>query len=79
MKLGRLPAPDVGQNNDIWACLQDGSDFDLLSDGCIRFASLNDLNAESTGGVFDASGRNYYVSIQHNVTGHGVVLRISGF
>lgn len=71
--------PDVGKNNDIWACLQDGSDFDLLSDGCVRFASLNDLNAESTGGIFDGSGRNYYVSIQHNVTGHGVILRISGF
>jgi Alkaline phosphatase PhoX len=71
--------PDVGLNNDIWACLQDGADADLLSDGCVRFASLNDLNAESTGGVFDGSGRNFYVSIQHNVTGHGVVLRISGF
>lgn len=71
--------PDVGKNNDIWACLQDGVDSDLLSDGCVRFASLNDLHAESTGGIFDGEGRNYYVSIQHNVTGHGVVLRVSGF
>jgi len=71
--------PTVGHNNDIWACSQDGSDFDLLADSCARFASLNDLNAESTGGLFDGSGRKYYVSIQHNVTGHGVVLEISGF
>jgi hypothetical protein len=40
---------------------------------------LNDLNAESTGGIFDAEGRHYYVSIQHNVTGHGVVLDITGW
>lgn len=70
---------DEGRNNDIWACLPDGPDFDLQSDGCVRFASLNDLTAESTGGIFDGTGRNYYVSIQHNITGHGVILRISGF
>ncbi len=63
--------PDVGRNNDMWACLDDGSDDDQLSDGCIRIATLNDLNAEWTGGFFDASGKHYYVSIQHNVTGHG--------
>jgi hypothetical protein len=42
-------------------------------------ASLNDLNAESTGGIFDARGRRYFVSIQHNVTGDGVVLEIVGW
>ncbi len=26
-------------------------------DGCIRIATLNDLNAESTGGFFDAEGK----------------------
>jgi len=71
--------PDVGRNNDLWACLEDGGDDDTLSDGCVRAASLNDLNAEWTGGIFDASGRNFYVSVQHNVTGHGVILRISGW
>jgi secreted PhoX family phosphatase len=71
--------PGVGRNNDIWACLDDGSDFDLLTDGCLRFATLNDLTAESTGGIFDGTGRHYYVSIQHNVTGHGVVLDITGW
>src|SRR5712691_13315062 len=69
--------PDGGRNIDLWACLEDGGDDDTLSDGCVRAASLNDLNAEWTGGIFDASGRNFYVSVQHNVTGHGVILRIS--
>jgi len=30
-----------------------------LSDGCIRIATLNDLEAEWTGGVFDASGKHF--------------------
>lgn len=66
-------------NNDIWSCLEDGADADTLSDGCVRIATLNDLNAESSGGFFDASGQHYYVSIQHNVTGHGVILDITGW
>jgi secreted PhoX family phosphatase len=71
--------PEVGRNNDIFDCLDDGADADLLSDGCIRVATLNDLNAESTGGIFDASGNRFWVSIQHNVTGHGVVLEVTGW
>jgi len=71
--------PAVGRNNDLWSCLDDGADDDTLSDGCVRVATLNDLTAEWTGGIFDASGRNFYVSVQHNVTGHGVILRISGW
>lgn len=71
--------PEVGRNNDIWDCLEDGDDVDTLSDGCIRVATLNDLTAESTGGIFDADGDSYYVSIQHNVTGHGVILKITGW
>ena len=71
--------PDVGRNNDLWACLDDGKDDDSLSDGCVRVATLNDLTAEWTGGVFDASGRNLYVSVQHNITGHGVILKVTGW
>jgi hypothetical protein len=66
-------------NNDIWDCLRDGIDDDLLSDGCVRIATLNDLGAETTGGLFNADGSKYYVSIQHNVTGHGVVLVVTGW
>lgn len=66
-------------NNDLWACLEDGEDTDTLSDGCIRIATLNDLNAEWTGGFFDSTGKHFYVSVQHNVTGHGVILEITGW
>ena len=38
-------------NNDLWGCLPDGQDQDLLSDGCVRVATLNDLTAEWTGGT----------------------------
>jgi secreted PhoX family phosphatase len=70
---------DIPRNNDIWDCLDDGDDADTLSDGCVRAMSLNDLTAEPTGGFFDASGSHYYVSIQHNITGHGVILDVYGW
>ncbi len=66
-------------NNSIHLCLDDGADVDTLSDGCVRIVSLNDLHAESTGGLFDAAGKNYYFSVQHNVTGHGVILKLTGW
>jgi hypothetical protein len=70
---------DGSRNNDIWDCLDDGADDDTLSDGCVRIASLNDLDAESTGGFFDATGTHYYVSIQHNSSGFGTILDITGW
>ena len=66
-------------NDDLWDCLPDGTDPDLQSDGCIRIATLNDLTAEWTGGIFDASGRHFYVSVQHNISGNGVILDITGW
>ena len=70
---------DGARNNDIWDCLDDGADDDTLSDGCVRIATLNDLDAESTGGFFDSSGKHYYVSIQHNSSGFGTILDITGW
>jgi hypothetical protein len=64
-------------NNDLWHCLPDG-DNDLLSDGCIRIGTLNDLTAEWTGGVFDSKGRHVYVSVKHNISGRGLILDITG-
>ena len=66
-------------NNDLWDCLPDGADQDLLTDGCIRIATLNDLTAEWTGGIFDASGEHFYVSIQHNISGQATILDITGW
>jgi hypothetical protein len=69
----------VGPNNDLWDCLEDGADIDTLSDGCVRIGSLNDTTAEWTGGFFDTSGKNFYVSIQHNISGFGTILKITGW
>ena len=61
-----------------WDCLRDGPDQDLVSDGCVRIVTLNDLSAEWTGGTFDATGKHFYVSIQHNSSGYGTILDITG-
>jgi secreted PhoX family phosphatase len=66
-------------NNDLWSCLDDRGDEDLQSNDCLRIASLNDLTAEWTGGFFDPTGQHFYVSVQHNKTGFGVVLDITGW
>jgi hypothetical protein len=66
-------------NNDLWDCLDDGADADTMSDGCVRMATLNDLTAEWSGGLFDAMGTRLFVSVQHNISGLGVVLEITGF
>jgi secreted PhoX family phosphatase len=76
---GEGPVATPPRNNDIWSCVDDGDDTDILADACARVITLNDLTAESTGGIFDASGTRYFVSIQHNVTGHGVILEIDGW
>jgi secreted PhoX family phosphatase len=67
------------RNNDIWDCLDDGADADQLFDACVKVMTINDLTAETTGGVFNAAGNEYYVSVQHNITGHGVILKITGW
>jgi hypothetical protein len=66
-------------NNDLWDCLPDGPDQDLLSDGCVRIGTLNDLTAEWTGGIFDATGTRFFVSIQHNISGQATILEIDGW
>ena len=83
MEDGDGPAA-YGRNNDIWDCLPDGADDDLLTDGCIRIATLRDLvgdgeGAEWTGGIFDATGKRFFVSVQHNETGFGVILEVTGW
>jgi len=77
--LRAMSEPGYPFNNSIWMCLEDGKDGDTLSDGCVRVVAVNDLEAETTGGFFDNSGRHYYFSVQHNVTGHGVILDVTGW
>ncbi|HXF07097.1 MAG TPA: alkaline phosphatase PhoX [Candidatus Acidoferrales bacterium] len=77
-------------NGDIWACLADGADRDIKTDGCVKMLSVVDASAEPTGFLFSGDGRTAYVSIQHSrdpadgsmdVDGYGTddVLMITGF
>jgi hypothetical protein len=67
------------RGNDVWMLLPDGADRDVQSDGAIRILSLTDTDAEPTGWIFDASGENAYLNIQHRAPNIGAVLKITGF
>ena len=53
-------------NGDIFACLLDGTDRDIKSDGCVKILSVKDSSAEPTGFKFTPNGRTAYLSIQHS-------------
>lgn len=87
-KTGNLYVIEDHDNGDIFACLPDGMDRDIKTDGCVKMLSVKDSSAEPTGFLFDASGRTAYVSIQHSddtnmspVDGYPTddVLKITGF
>jgi secreted PhoX family phosphatase len=56
-------------NGDIFACLPDGADRDIKTDGCIKILSVKDSSAEPTGFKFTADGKTAYLSIQHSSDG----------
>lgn len=85
---GNLYVIEDHNNGDIFACLPDGGDRDIKTDGCVKILSVKDSSAEPTGFMFSADGRTAYLSIQHSrdglmpqVDNYGTddVLRISGF
>ncbi len=53
-------------NGEIYACLPDGADRDIKSDGCVRVFAVKDTSAEPTGLIFSADGTTAYLSIQHS-------------
>ncbi len=53
-------------NGDAYACLADGPDEDLMSDGCIRWLSVKDSSAEPSGILFNSGGRKAYLTISHS-------------
>lgn len=53
-------------NGDVWACLPDGADRDLKSDGCVKVLSVKDSSAEPTGFIFDPTGTVADLTIQHS-------------
>jgi secreted PhoX family phosphatase len=71
-------------NDDVWDCLPNGADSDVLSDGCVRVMTLKDGNAEFTGLNFLGDGKSFLIHLQHRTQdGRAVAhttdeLRISG-
>ena len=63
---GNLYVIEDHKNGDIFACLPDGADRDIKSDGCVRTMSGKDSSAEPTGFIFGADGKTAYLSIQHS-------------
>lgn len=87
-KTGNVYVIEDHGNGDIFACLPDGMDRDIKTDGCVKILSVVDSTAEPTGFFFSADGRTAYVSIQHSndtnmplVDGYTTddVLKITGF
>ena len=75
-------------NSDVWACLPDGADADIKSDGCVRLLKIADGSAESTGFLFTPDGTQAYFAIQHSADGNmplvddfrtDDLIRLSGF
>jgi len=63
---GNLYVIEDHSNGDIFACLPDGSDRNIKSDGCVKMLSVKDDSAEPTGFGFSADGKTAYLSIQHS-------------
>ncbi|HED15976.1 MAG TPA: DUF839 domain-containing protein [Gammaproteobacteria bacterium] len=85
---GNLYVIEDRANGSIYACLPDGEDRDLRSDGCIRIASVIDSSAKPTGFLFNAAGTTAYLSLQHSKDKHmplvdgfrsDDILKITGF
>ncbi|HLF97726.1 MAG TPA: alkaline phosphatase PhoX [Methylococcaceae bacterium] len=85
---GNLYVLEDRPNGDVYACLPDGRDRDLKSDGCVRLASLTDSSAEPSGLIFTADGRTAYLAVSHSRDGYMAftdgfpsddILKITGF
>ncbi|MFN3750505.1 MAG: alkaline phosphatase PhoX [Thiobacillus sp.] len=85
---GNLYVVEDHANGDVFACLPDGADRDLKSDGCVKILSVVPSEAEPTGFIFSPDGRTAYVSIQHTndanmpkVDDYGTddIVKITGF
>jgi secreted PhoX family phosphatase len=63
---GILYVVEDHDNGEIFACLRDGLDRDIKTDGCIRVLSVKDTSAEPTGFIFSPDGTKAYLSIQHS-------------
>lgn len=62
---GNLYVIEDDSFGEVYACLPDGGDRDLKSDGCLPMLSVADPSAEPTGFVFDGTGRVAFYNVQH--------------
>jgi hypothetical protein len=67
---GNLYVIEDHPNGDVFACLPDGADRNIKTDGCVKILSVKDTSAEPTGFMFSADGKTAYVSIQHSNDGN---------
>ena len=65
-KTGNLYVIEDHDNGDIFACLPDGADRDIKTDGCVKILSVKDTKAEPTGFLFSGDGTTAYVTVQHS-------------
>jgi secreted PhoX family phosphatase len=63
---GILYVVEDHSNGEIYACLPDGADRDIKTDGCVLVFAVKDSSAEPTGFIFTEDGMTAYVSIQHS-------------
>lgn len=63
---GNLYVIEDHPHGDIFACLPDGADRDIKTDGCVKVLSVKDATAEPTGFTFSGDGKTAYLSIQHS-------------
>jgi hypothetical protein len=68
-RTGNMYVIEDNNNGDIFACLKDGADRDIKTDGCVKIMSVVDSAAEPTGFTFTADGTVAIVSIQHSNDG----------
>jgi len=63
---GNLYVIEDHSNGDIFACLPDGGDRDIKTDGCVKVLSVKDQSAEPTGFEFFANGKAAILAVQHS-------------
>lgn len=64
-RTGNVYVVEDSQFGEVYACLRDGADSDLQSDGCVPMLSVVDPNAEPSGFVFDGTGTRAFLHVQH--------------
>lgn len=63
---GNLYVIEDHDNGDIFACLPDGADRNIKSDGCVKILSVKDQSAEPTGFAFSGDGSTAFLAVQHS-------------